>query len=255
MKRFLLPLILGLLACDLAPANFSDHFAPETFSGPHGGSLLYRIYVPKDLAPGRRVPLVLFFHGAGERGSDNVRQLNNGMPQLFAYVEKKNLPVIIIAPQCPSEKQWVDVPWDGDSHTMPVKPSESMRLAMDLLDRSLRRLPVDLKRVYVTGMSMGGFGAWDILQREPALFAAAIPICGGGDPKLAGRIRNVPVWAFHGGADPIVKTTRSRDMTAALKKAGGRPAYTEYPGVGHDAWTQTYADDAVMDWLFAQKKF
>jgi predicted peptidase len=113
---------------------------------------------------------------------------------------------------------------------------------------------VDTQRVYITGLSMGGFATWELLQREPEKFAAAMPICGGGDLAFAGTLAHVPLWIFHGGADDTVQPKRSRDMAAALVAAGGQPIYTEYPGAGHDVWGQTYSDAKVWDWLFAQKR-
>ena len=161
---------------------------------------------------------------------------------------------IIIVPQSPQNQQWVDIPWDTNSHIMPKEPSQPMRLVIGLMKDVISKQPVDEKRIYVTGLSMGGFGTWDILQRMPNIFAAAIPVCGGGDTMLAGMIKDIPIWAFHGDKDPIVKTIRSRDMIAAIKKAGGKPQYTEYKDVEHNSWTQTYADKNVLRWLFTQKK-
>ena len=113
---------------------------------------------------------------------------------------------------------------------------------------------IDESRLYVTGLSMGGFGAWDAIQRYSNRFAAAVPICGGGDPAFAKQLVHVPVWAFHGELDTAVKPLRSRDMIAALKAAGGTPKYTEYPGVGHNSWAATYANREMYAWLFAQKR-
>lgn len=110
------------------------------------------------------------------------------------------------------------------------------------------------QRIYLTGLSMGGFGVWDAMQRKPTWFAAAVPICGGGDPTFASAIAPIPVWAFHGDSDPAVKPKRSRDMIAALKAAGGQPKYTEYPNTGHNSWTETYKNREMYAWLFSQKR-
>src|SRR5262249_52824913 len=112
----------------------------------------------------------------------------------------------------------------------------------------------DQKRIYVTGLSMGGYGTWDVIGRRPDLFAAAVPVCGGGDETQAATIARVPIWAFHGARDGVVKPARSWNMVAALKKAGGHPGYTEYPDVGHDSWVPTYRDPVLFQWLFAQKR-
>jgi predicted peptidase len=238
--------------------SLQDHaketLTAQVFQDAEGNALNYRLHVPTSSNPGEKFPLILFFHGAGERGSDNVRHLNHCVPSILNYVERHRQPTIIIAPQCPEEKQWVDTPWSDDAHTMPEESSVQMRLAIELLQHSISDLPVDRSRIYVAGISMGGFGTWDILQRHPEIFAAAIPVCGGGDLEKASHIKSIPLWAFHGSDDLVVKTIRSQTMLAALKEAGGSPNYTEYPEVGHDSWTETFANDEVLDWLFAQRK-
>jgi len=234
--------------------SVTDAFERKSYTSAEGKTLPYRICFPKKMIPGKRYPLVIFFHGAGERGADNERQMKHGVPAIFAYTMTANDAAIILVPQCPEEKQWVDVPWGADSHLMPAKPSETMALAIALIQATILDQPVDAARVYVTGVSMGGFGTWDILQRMPALFAGAVAVCGGGDTQLANRLKDIPIWAFHGDADTVVKTQRSRDMIVALKVAGGEPRYTEYEGVGHDSWTQTYRNGAVLEWLFSQRK-
>ena len=220
--------------------------------------LPYRFYQPAKLEPGKKYPLVLFFHGAGERGFDNRIQFLR-----FASVTNfwEKYPCFILAPLCPARTGdqdgsavWVQTSFGASQHQMKATPPWPMQLTMQLLKESLHQLPVDTQRVYVTGLSMGGFATWDILQREPDVFAAAAPICGGADLSFAGRLANLPLWVFHGNQDDTVPVKRSRDMVAALTAAGGHPRYTEYPGVGHDAWSRTYADMAVWDWLFGQVK-
>jgi predicted peptidase len=163
-------------------------------------------------------------------------------------------PCYVVAPQCPENVQWVDTPWTADQHTMPDQPTEPMRLSLQLIDALLKEFPIDERRLYVTGLSMGGFGVWDALQRLPDRFAAAAPICAGGDTELAPRIKHIPLWVFHGDGDTVVKPRRSRDMVAALRKAGGEPRYTEYTNTGHNSWAATYANRELYDWLFAQVK-
>lgn len=250
-----LPLLLSLLAIGpLVAQQTADAFEAKTYRD--GDFLLnYRIHIPKDLPPGEKIPLVLFLHGAGERGDNNIRQLHHGIPSLLAYIQKNAIPAILLAPQCPAGMQWVAVPWGGDSHTMPDSPTPALRAVQNLLSQILAEFPVDPSRISVTGISMGGFGTWDLLQRQPDLFAAGLPICGGGDTAQAARLTPIPIWTFHGNKDTAVKTQRSRDMVQAIKNAGGTLVhYTEYPGVAHNSWTQTYKDDAVLDWLFSQQK-
>jgi predicted peptidase len=139
------------------------------------------------------------------------------------------------------------------THKMPEKPSSPAQLALDVIAEMQKEHPIDGDRLYVMGLSMGGYGTWDLIQRYPDLFAAAVPICGGGDESSADRIK-APVWAFHGDQDQAVPVARSRNMIDALKKAGRQPKYTEYPGVGHDSWRNAFADKELLTWLFAQKR-
>jgi predicted peptidase len=217
-----------------------------------GQKLPYRLLKPAKVEDGTRYPLVIFLHGAGERGTDNEKQLVHGVPQFVANREK--YPCFLIAPQCPDGKKWVEVDWSADAHTLPKDPGEVGQLTLALIEQSLKDLPVDPKRVYLTGLSMGGYGTWDILARRPELFAAAAPVCGGADEATATKIKDIPVWVFHGAKDGAVKVARSRNMVAALEKAGGKPKYTEYPDVGHNSWDPAYKDPEFYEWLFAQSK-
>ena len=219
-----------------------------------GGSLNYRFHAPAKVEPGRKYPLVLFLHGAGERGNDNAMQLVHGVWPILSYMKEKGIEGYLIAPQCPGGQQWVDTPWGLIAHKMPAKPSAAMALAMELLEKTVKECPVDPRRVYVTGISMGGYGTWDIVQRRPELFAAAMPVCGGGDASLAWKIRSVPIWVFHGDRDTAVPFVRSRQMVSALWQCDGNVRYREYPGVGHNCWVATYDDHVVLDWFFGQVK-
>jgi predicted peptidase len=234
-------------------ADVRERFEKQEYVDAEGGKLPYRLLKPQQVDDNKKYPLVVFLHGAGERGNDNTKQLVHGMADFASDEVMQKYPAFVIAPQCPEGKQWVDVPWSADEHAMPEKPSVPLRQTLDLIDQLKKKLPIDDSRIYVTGLSMGGFGTWDAIQRRPNFFAAAAPICGGGDAALAERIKRVPVWAFHGDADGAVKVRRSRDMIAALKAAGGSPKYTEYPGVGHNSWTATYSNPEFYAWLFEQK--
>jgi predicted peptidase len=231
-----------------------DRFAAAVFQDTAGNKLPYRVLAPAKLDPAAKYPLVIFLHGAGERGSDNKKQLVHGMNDFASDEIMAKYPAFVIAPQCPEGQKWVDIDWSAESHQMPAKPSEAMASVFDLIDSYLKTKPIDPKRIYITGLSMGGYGTWDAIQRRPELFAAAVPICGGGDPILAKQIQVVPIWAFHGDKDEAVKVERSRQMIEALKDVGAEPKYTEYKGVGHDSWTKTYKDPAVYEWMFAQRK-
>ncbi len=229
-------------------------FEPREFVGEGGKVLKYRLLKPLGYNANKLYPLVIFLHGAGERGDDNAVQLKHGMADFCKTTRREQNPAYVLAPQCPTGEKWADLDWSADSVKMPEEASTSMKLTLALVDAMLADAAVDKNRIYITGLSMGGYGTWDALARRPDFFAAAIPICGGGDPKTAESIKRVPIHCFHGDQDKAVAVERSRDMIAALKEAGGAPLYTEYPGVGHDSWTQTYANDAVHAWLFAQRK-
>lgn len=153
------------------------------------------------------------------------------------------------------EYRWVNTDWSlPTAQALPQTPSAPMRLALGLLDAVRKDWRIDPNRIYVTGLSMGGYGTYDIIARRPQLFAAAIPMCGGGDPATAPTLTHLPLWIFHGGADPTVPTQRSRMMVEALHQAGGAPRYTEYPGVGHASWINAYQEPELADWLFTQVK-
>jgi predicted peptidase len=191
---------------------------------------------------------------SGERGDDNSRQLIHGGAEFVTPENRKQYPCFLIAPQCPAGKRWVEVDWGAAAHIMPKEPSESMALLLELIPALQKEYKIDPKRIYVTGLSMGGFGTWDLVARKSEWFAAAVPVCGGADEGTAKSIVKVPVWVFHGDKDTAVKPERSRHIVEALKKAGGEPKYTEYKGVGHDSWTPAYKDAEMMKWLFSQKR-
>lgn len=226
----------------------------RVYKDANGKTLPYRLLTPAHAEPGHTYPLVIFLHGAGERGGDNEKQLVHGVPNFAADENRKKYPCYLIAPQCPEQQKWSDVDWGADRTALPPRPSESARLTLELIDALRKEFPIDPRRIYLTGLSMGGYGTWDLLARHPEVFAAGVPVCGGGDEATAPTIATIPIWAFHGGKDTVVKPERSRRMIEAIKKAGGTPKYTEYPTVGHDSWVRAYRDPALMEWLFAQRR-
>ena len=197
-------------------------------------------------------------HGNGERGFDNRVQFQRFA--CFKFWEK--YPCYVLAPQCPgriekisnSELIWVDTRYGAQAHTMKTSPTWPMALAIELLDKIIKENKIDFDRIYVTGLSMGGFATWELIQRYPVKFAAAIPICGGGDLAFASKLTRLPLWVIHGGADKTVPVERSRNMVEAILEADGHPNYTEDPGVDHDSWGQTYNTPEVWDWLFSQTR-
>jgi predicted peptidase len=209
----------------------------------------YRLLKPKDYDPQRSYPLVLFLHGMGERGSDNQAQLINGVSEFFATDEARaKYPCFAVVPQCPGNDTWANWRKGGTELTRPA------RAALDIVEAVQQEFSVDPARLYIGGLSMGGFGAWAIIAARPQMFAAAFPICGGGDPSQAARLVNVAIWAFHGAQDDVVNPEMSRAMIAAIQQAGGSPKYTEYAGVGHGSWVPALKEPGLLEWLFAQKR-
>lgn len=193
----------------------------------------YLLYLPPGYGAdaSQHWPLILFLHGVGERG-DNLELVKlYGLPKKLE--SGAELPFIVVSPQCPAESYWL-------LHIDDLKT---------LVDDVAAHDAVDPHRVYLTGMSMGGTGAWPLAAAYPETFAAMIPICGRGVPSLATRLKDMPVWAFHGEDDPVVPVDESRRMTDALKRVGGDVTLTIYPGVGHDSWTRTYDNPDIYDWL------
>ncbi len=229
-------------------------FEPREFVGASGKALKYRLLKPLNFNPDKRYPLVIFLHGAGERGSDNTVQLVHGMGEFCKKSRRESYPCYVIAPQCPKDEKWADVDWSQPNVTMPKQISSSMQLTFELIDSMVTDAAIDKNRIYMTGLSMGGYGTWDAIARRPDFFAAALPICGGADVTTADKIKHIPIFCFHGEKDGVVVPELSRRMIDALKAAGGDPKYTEYPGVGHDSWTQTYRNEDVLAWLFAQRR-
>ncbi|GAB6166700.1 hypothetical protein JCM19992_27000 [Thermostilla marina] len=215
-----------------------------------GESLPYRLLVPEGYDAGKKYPLILFLHGAGERGDDNALQLKHA--QVLHLAADPAHPCFVVAPQCPVNRKWVEVAWSFDKpHETPEKPSYAMRLTLEILDALEKEFSIDPDRRYVTGLSMGGFGTFDILVRRPNYFAAAIPLCGGADDGRAAEFKHVPIWVFHGEKDPAVPVARSRSVVAVLKNLGADVRYTEYPGAGHNIWERAYYEPGLREWLFA----
>jgi predicted peptidase len=199
-------------------------------------------------------PIVLFLHGAGERGTDNDIQLAVMPGQLVSAAGQSKYPCFILAPQCPKNDVWVNFPQFPEVLQAPDTPTTAMRMVIEVMVKLEKELPVDKHRVYLTGYSMGGEGSFDLLIRRPDWFAAAIPICSVSDTSKAGRISKIPIWAFHCDQDNVNDVKYSRLMINALKSHGGNPKYTEYPGVKHNSWGMAYKEPALYDWLFLQRR-
>jgi predicted peptidase len=212
-------------------------------------SLPYGLLEPMNLVKGQKYPLVIFLHGASERGTDNDKHLKH-IQILFNYNTFNKFPCYVFAPQCPRGEVWSQMMFGKSFSTTPTRP---MELAMQMIEKIAMQYPIDHTRIYITGVSMGGFGTWDLIARLPYRFAAAVPICGGGDPETAAKIKHIPIWAFHGAEDPTVPPESSRKMIHALQDLGALPGYSEFPGIAHSSWHQAYKEPHLMPWLWKQK--
>jgi len=221
-----------------------------------GRDYRFRLLQPKAVASGGSFPLVVFLHGVGERGSDNLAQLRH-LPELMVTEGfEKKFPCFLLAPQCPKDDLWTNQDWKGKKILpLPAESNAALAAVIVQIQRVLKDNPsIDRNRIYLTGLSMGGCGAWELAMRKPEWFAALAPVCGGADPQQAKRLLGMPIWAFHGDQDDVVVTDWSRDMIAALWALDARPAprYTEYQGVGHGSWDRAYQGEELLPWLFKQ---
>lgn len=229
-------------------------FEARKFTNSHGESINYRLLRPLGFKPDRRYPLVVYMHGAGEIGDDNLRQLEHGVRVFATEPIRAAYRAFVVAPQCPSGDKWVNTEWSLPSHRQAEQPTRALRLAHELVLSLLDELPIDRDRIYLMGNSMGGFAAWEMAARWPELWACVVPFCGGGDETQAPRMAHLPIWAFHGALDALVIPERSRNMIEAIRKAGGRPRYTEYEFVEHFAWVPALQDGQVIRWMFEQSR-
>lgn len=226
---------LALLATAASAAETGQH--PKTMRKQIEVKVDYLLYLPGDYGKeqGRKWPLMVFLHGAGERGTDISLVKKHGPPKILE--SKNDFPFIVASPQCPPGRWW--------------QPHE----VIALIDEVSQTHSVDPDRVYLTGLSMGGFGTWDTAARYPDRFAAIAPICGGGDPRRVRSLRELPVWVFHGDKDEVVPVQRSIEMVEALKQAGNDGVkFTRYPDAGHDSWTATYDNPELYEWLLKHKR-
>ncbi len=245
----------GLLAFAVSTlCAHADEFSARTFTGQDGATLPYRLLTPKNYDAAQKYPLVVFLHGAGERGDDNEAQLRHGAPLFLKPEVRDNFPCFVFAPQCPKEQTWSAVKGWTEGASWSEEPKPAMKLAFGAIHALAEEFSFDPDRLYITGLSMGGYGTWDLLSRFPERIAAAAPICGGGDPSHIAGAKGVAVWAFHGVEDPTVPLARSQEMIAALKAAGGSPLYSEYPYVKHDSWETAYGEPELLPWMFAQRR-
>ena len=258
MRHLLLFPLLALLSCSSMKAPVETGFLSRSITV-EGRRYPYVVYIPPGYDRSRAWPVILFLHGAGERGDDGQKQTHVGIgAQIRA--NPASIPAIVVFPQVPADERWLASPADA---------------AMAALDRTMAEYRADPARIYLTGLSMGGYGAWHLALAHPDRFAAAVVICGGlikhataasvrqspltiehGDPYAftAQALARMPIWMFHGDADTVIPVDESRIMAEALEAAGATFHYTEYAGVGHDSWDRAYAEPELWNWLFAQHR-
>lgn len=261
MKRLVLPLFALAMICLYNPKSFAqdykaliDSSEARVYQSPGGEKLPYRLFKPDNYDPAKKYPLIIFLHGAGERGTNNISQLVHAQVlSLISGENRTNNPSFLIAPQCENGKRWCEVDWGQKTpHVTPEKPSDGMKCLLEIVDGLRKEFSLDPSRLYVTGLSMGGYGTCDFVARRGNEVAAYAPLCGGADNDAICRFKNAASWFFHGDKDGAVPTERSRSAVAALKAAGCDVRYTELPGRGHGIWTEAYYTPGFADWLFSQ---
>lgn len=219
------------------PAGIETGFVPKTIEV-DGVLYRYAIYVPADYTPDAWWPAILFLHGKGECGDDGMFHTTVGLGKAIrAHPER--FPCVVVLPQMPVGQRWTGPP---------------QHLALATLDAALGEYNLDRNRIILTGLSLGGYGTWAIGGKHPEKFCALVPVCGGGDVDLASDLARLPIWCFHGDADPVVSVELSREMVSAVRESGGTVRYSELPGITHNSWDPAYGDPEVISWMLAQRK-
>ncbi len=241
---------------DFSIATLRAMFEPRVYEYKTDVTMPYRLYVPMNYDSAKKHPVLLYLHGAGERGNDNFIQFTNLLGTAFGQADNPFKDAIVIAPQCPEGNQWVNTPWAfGDYRVDDVMESNEITMALKIFELVTEEFSCDEKRYYVTGISMGGFGTWNILMRHGEKFAGAVPICGGADSTKGAVVKDIPIWTVHSIDDPVVPVSGTQKMVQAIKDAGGtKIIYTELDGHGHGVWNYTVNSKEIYQWLFKQTK-
>jgi predicted peptidase len=259
MLRYAITLASLLFCCLLNFAQDLGLYEKHWFVK-SGDTLPYRVLLPENYDASKKYPLIYFLHGAGERGNDNEKQLVHGAKLFLKDDVRKNFPAIVVFPQCPGESYWSNVIRSDSNGKLTFQfleggaPTKGMILAQGLLKDLMQKYPVDKKQVYAGGLSMGGMGTFEIVRRNPKIFAAAFPVCGGAAPATASKLKKVHWWVFHGAKDNVVPQSHSDVMVEALKKVNASVKYTVYPEANHNSWDSAFAEPELLSWLFSHKK-
>ncbi|MCO6459761.1 MAG: prolyl oligopeptidase family serine peptidase [Saprospiraceae bacterium] len=258
--RFYLYLCLALIfSGNISLAQ--KHFKAGQMSRKDGSIVFYQELQPRKIKKNKKYPLVIFLHGAGERGNDNQKQLAHGGKLFDSRKMRRKFPAFVVFPQCPADDYWAKVDINRQDKEDPFrfdfrgKPTAALQSVFDLIQFYRTNEHVDPNRIYIMGLSMGGMGTIEAISRHPDWFAAAVSICGGGDLEFVQKFaRQVPVWIFHGAMDDIVLPKYSRDMVQEIIFKGGFPKYTEYPEANHNSWDSAFKEKKLLPWLFEQRK-
>ena len=255
MKNITL-LFFALYLCNLNSQNI-ELYEKETFIF-ENDTLNYRILKPLNYDPNKQYPVHLFLHGSGERGKDNSSQLTHGGSLFLKKENREKYNSWVIFPQCSKNDRWPSISsdlWDQVFKNKITKPNKSLGLVIRLMDEFIEKKDVDNQRIYLSGLSMGGMGTFEILYRRPDMFAAATPICGNGISQLAKLYANkVPLWIFHGSDDKVVSPKYSLEMAKTIIELGGSPKMTLYANVGHDSWNNAFEEKDFLKWIHSKTK-
>ncbi|MEM9000583.1 MAG: alpha/beta hydrolase-fold protein [Bacteroidota bacterium] len=257
-QRNLIPVLLSFFSISCFCQDFSA-YGKKVFEM-DGEQMPYRILMPDGYEASKKYPLILVLHGSGERGNDNEAQLVHGGQLFLQKKVREKYPAFVVFPQCSTNSSWVKVGVGGEwgnrelTFYKNADPTPDMELLEGLLKVLVKMYKIDKNKIYVGGLSMGGMGTFELVQRNPRLFAAAFPICGGANPFTAKRLRKLDWWVFHGGADHVVPPKYSDMMVKALEEADAQVKYSRYKNVEHNSWENAFAEPELLSWLFSNSR-
>lgn len=259
MKKLLFALIVAFLFVHATSAQDLSLYKKYTLVQ-NGDSIPYRILLPENFDASKKYPLLIFLHGSGERGNDNEKQLVHGAKLFLQEDIRKKYAAIIVFPQCSQKSFWSNTQFlfdgNGERNLFYVnggEPSAAMKMLVNLTNNLLVQYKIKKDQVYVAGLSMGGMGTFELVNRMPYTFAAAAPICGGANPSIAPNLKHTSWWLFHGDKDGVVPPSHSQKMFEAMKRAGVPVKFTLYPGVGHNSWDNAFNEPDLLKWMFSKR--